>query len=239
MTTLYKLTALDKTTCGNTLWGEGVTHTADGKSRKLCNEHWIHAYRDRLVAAMLAPAYLHDGNYIMWTCEGDVGLDHADKCGCTSLTTLRQVEVPKITTAQRQKFAQLIVFEVYPLWAKYDQDGIVGKWLRGDESITANAARTAAETAAAAAGTAATRAWVAAKTKTQESALTAAAAAHAAVSIATPAAWAVAGATVRTWKAAALETWARMTARAAAAEWSSLACQRMIELAHQAREEPE
>jgi len=150
MTKLYKLTKTDKTTQNNTLWGDGITHTADGESRDLCNGHWIHAYRDPIVAVMLAPAHTYDCKYLMWKCEGVVGLDHADKCGCTSLTTLRQIETPNVTIEQRREFARLVALEVYPLWEKYDTDGIVGRWLNGDKTISAADAWAAASAAAAA-----------------------------------------------------------------------------------------
>ena len=166
MSKLYKLTDQDgKTRTGQdneTQWGPGVTHAADGKSQGLCNEHWIHAYRDPHVAALLNPAHADLRNPKLWECEGTVGLDMADKCGCTELTTVREIPLPKMTVAQKVEFARLVALRVYPLWWKYDKNRTVWKWLNGDKSISAEAAAWAADEAAAWAAWAAARAaWAA------------------------------------------------------------------------------
>ena len=145
---LYKLTKQDNTTQNDTLWGEGVTHEADGKSTELCNNHWLHAYTDPLLAVIMNPAHANIGNPKLWECEGDVGLEQADKVGCTKLTTLKEIPLPQITPSQLIKFACLVAREIYPLWDKYDKDGVWLKWYDGgcqpdDAANAANAANAA------------------------------------------------------------------------------------------------
>ena len=167
MSKLYKLTDQHGRTHGGTQWGVGVTHTADGQSKELCNGHWIHAYRDPYVAVLLNPAHAAFTYPRLWECRGKVGLDMADKCGCTELTTVREIALPKVTQPQAVEFARLVALRVYPLWREYDKDGIGGRWLHGDKSISAAdavwaATRATWATEAAAAATAATAAAAAA-----------------------------------------------------------------------------
>ena len=125
---LYKLTDGNNQTMNGTNWGENVTHTADGKSTELCNEHWLHAYVDPVLAVMMAPAHVTYSQTKMWEAEGVVGLEKADKVGCTSLMTVREIPLPVVTTEQRVKFACLVAREGYDLWKKYDKDGAWLKW---------------------------------------------------------------------------------------------------------------
>lgn len=129
---LYKLTDQNGKSLNNTQWGAGITHTADGKSNVLCNEHWIHAYTDPLLGIFMNPAHSAYRTPRLWECEGTVGLRNADKCGCTSLTTVKEIEMPTITLEMRRKFARLCAIEVYPAWKEYDIDG---KWLAWENSL--------------------------------------------------------------------------------------------------------
>ncbi|MEN6535845.1 MAG: hypothetical protein ABFD89_19440, partial [Bryobacteraceae bacterium] len=121
--TVYKLTTQDnKTRVGEmneTQWGLGCTFTADGQSDSLCNSHWIHAYADPLLAVFMNPAHANIRNPVLWECDAKVGLDHADKLGCTSLTTLKICALPEVTTEQQVRFAVLAALSVYRLWKKY------------------------------------------------------------------------------------------------------------------------
>jgi hypothetical protein len=154
--TLIKLTDENDMTTNNTRWGEDIAHTADGESKELCNDHWIHAYTDIYVAALLNPAHGNYDPYHAWECEGIVGLELPDKCGCTSLTTLKRIDPPAITVEMQREFARFIALEVYPIWQKYDTGG---KWLAWAQKPTGQA--DAAWAAAARAAWAA--AWAAAK----------------------------------------------------------------------------
>lgn len=139
---LYKLTALDGTTKGPTQWGEGVTHTAPGGGA-LCTAAWLHAYRDPLLAVMMAPEYGYaDGQ--LWEAEGEVGIDDGTKVGCTSLTTLRKMPLPVLTTEQRVEVAIRCAMEVYkePGWTTWAEG-----WLSGRDR-TRSAAADAADAAA-------------------------------------------------------------------------------------------
>ena len=142
-TKLYKLTDENNQTKNATQWGENVTHTADGKSKELCNDHWLHAYTDPILAVMIAPAHVQYGTIKMWEAEGDVGLEKPDKVGCTRLTTLREVPLPEVTTAQRVRFACLVAREVYDLWKEYDKNGVWLKWYEAGWPADAAAARAA------------------------------------------------------------------------------------------------
>ena len=150
---LYKLTD-EKYQTGHkrqlTQWGENVTHTAVGSSNSLCNSRWIHAYKDPYQALLMMPMHGINSS-VMWDCDGDVGLDKPDKCGCTRLTTLHVIDQPTITTDMRVEFARLMTLEIYDLWSKYDKGKIVFKWLNGDRSINAAYAAYAADAAYAAA----------------------------------------------------------------------------------------
>ena len=101
---LYKWTDKDNQTRDETQWGEGVTHTADGQSADLCNEHWLHAYKYKAQAVMMRP--WHVGGYTqLWECEGEVRLEQSNKAGCVSITTLQRIEEPELTTEQRVTMA--------------------------------------------------------------------------------------------------------------------------------------
>jgi len=143
---IYKLTCEKDQTYLDTQWGEGVTHTVDGQG-KLCTAHWIHAYRDPVLAVMMNPIHgNYDGDAHLWQCEGEVGLDDGTKLGCTSLTTLARVELPVVTTEQRVRFGILCARAVcrnatFTAWSD--------AWLSGQDR-SARAAEAAAEAARAA-----------------------------------------------------------------------------------------
>ena len=148
MTKLYKLTRQDNTTYNGTKWGENVTHESDGLSKELCNNHWLHAYQDPLLAVLMNQVHANISNPKLWECDGDVGLALPDKVGCTKLTTIKEIPLPEITTAQKVKFACLCARKVYRLWKKYDKDGAWLKWYNaGCNTAAADAATWAADAA--------------------------------------------------------------------------------------------
>jgi len=150
---LYKLTDKNGMTQGNTQWGESVTHEAKGEGTELCTGQVIHAYRDPYLAVFYDPI---GGNYgenaLLWESEGRVVADDKLKVGCKSLTTLRQIPLPVLTTEQRVEIAiriSLLVYKEksYVIWAD--------NWLSGkDRTEAAEAAKVAAEAAYEAAGAA-------------------------------------------------------------------------------------
>ena len=146
---IYKLTDHKNRTKYNTAWGPGVTHTADGYSTELCNEHFVHAYADPYLAVLMNPVHANIKNPKLWECEGVVKIEQPDKLGCTSLTTLREIPLPVITTAKCRKFALLCTMEVYPLRQIYDIDGVWLEWSKiRDKTRAARAAEAAARAAA-------------------------------------------------------------------------------------------
>jgi len=139
MTRLYKLTDGNGRTQNQTQWGEGVTHSGTGKG-ELCGDGWIHAYEDPLVAVLLNPIHADFRHPRLWEAEGERSVrDGQVKCGCKSLTTVREIPLPEVTTEQRFRFAILCSKKVYKdkgwnAWAD--------RWLSG-ENMGKEAAGTA------------------------------------------------------------------------------------------------
>jgi hypothetical protein len=150
----YKLTdAAGLTRAGydnETRWGEGVTHTATGDG-ELCGAGWIHAYEHPLLAVLHDPAH---GSYCatpgarLWEAEtGEtVKRDGQMKLGTTSLTTIREIPLPVVTTAQRVRYAiycaQAVIGDRCPAWSEWVKDWLSGK--DRSEAAGAWAARAAA-----------------------------------------------------------------------------------------------
>ena len=156
---LYKLTTQDfKTREGypnETLWGRGVSHTAKGHGTELCSDGYIHAYLSPLLAVLMNPIHAGIQNPVVWEAEGSVSVSDGLKVGCKTLTTVRQIPLPSVTTEQRVRFAILCALavnkdEAFKIWA--------GGWLSGlDTSEEAARAARAAGWAAWAAAWAAAR----------------------------------------------------------------------------------
>jgi hypothetical protein len=153
MITLYKLTDGDGQTRGGTQWGPGVSHSGTGEG-ELCGPGWIHAYEHPLIAVLLNPIHADFKTPRLWEAEGEVGLrDGQIKCGCKTLTTVREIPLPAITTEMRVRFAILCAKEVcacrsWNAWAD--------RWLSGEDRSEA-----AAEDAAEAAWAAQAASWAA------------------------------------------------------------------------------
>ena len=161
MARLYKLTDRDGRTMGNTQWGDGVSHSGTGEGG-LCGPGWIHAYEHPLIAVLMNPEHagFDPDSMRLWEAEGEVGLREGQlKCGCKTLTTVREISVPEITTEMRVRFAILCVKEVCreAAWNKW-ADG----WLSGEDRSEARAAEAASRAASRAASKASEAAWAAA-----------------------------------------------------------------------------
>jgi hypothetical protein len=122
------------------------------------------------LAVFLAPIHVEFKALRLWEAEGEVALtDGGLKVGCRSLTTIREIPLPGVTTEQRAKFAILCSLEVhrdlvYRRWAD--------NWLSGQDrsARAAMAARAASEAARAARVAARAAAWEAASEAASEAA---------------------------------------------------------------------
>ena len=196
---LFKLTDRDGQTRGGMQWGPGVSHSGTGEG-ELCGPGWIHAYEHPLVAVLMNPIHAHFPNPRLWEAEGEIAIrDGQLKCGCKTLTTVREIPLPAVTTEMRVRFAILCAKEVC---ADLSWNAWADKWLSGEDR---------SEAAAGAAALAARAAWAA------EAAAWAAWAAWAAeAASARVAAAAAAQATEAAQVAQAAEAWAAQAAEAAA-----------------------
>lgn len=126
---LYKLTTQDNMTQNNTLWGPGVTHAAKESGGGLCSGSWIHAYSHPLVAIIMNPNHANIKNPKLWLASGNPGCHGGQlKLGCKTLTTVRELSLPKISTEHLIVFAidlSLRVFDdiVFALWANAWKSG--------------------------------------------------------------------------------------------------------------------
>lgn len=119
----YKLTNSNNQTYKSTKWGKNITHTVRGKCRALCSNGWIHFYQDPLIAVLMNPvcALFHPPK--LWECETAGKHKHEPlMSGCKTLTTTKQIPLPKVTTTQRVAFAILCAKEQHKdsdwnLWA--------------------------------------------------------------------------------------------------------------------------
>lgn len=141
MTTLYKLTDADGYTrrgeYNECLWGEGVSHRGTGKG-DLCGPGFIHGYevvpgyeRECAILAMLMnPIHADIDHPRLWECEGEiVKRDGQLKCGCVTLTTKREIDLPAVSSTQKIRFAILCAKEVCTdqRWNAWADDWLSGK----------------------------------------------------------------------------------------------------------------
>lgn len=187
-------------------WGEGVSHSADSREKAtLCGPGVIHAYTSPLLAILLNPihANLDKSLLLLWEAEGDVVARDWDKVGVLTLTTLKQISAPVITTEVRVTFGILCAQEVCEdaAWNKWSADWLSGKDRSSESARTARASAREAERAA--------RASACAVECLEEAATRAA-----------------------EWAAWAVEWAARAAERAArAAEWAAWAVERAVDTA--------
>lgn len=146
MSTLYKLTNGDGQTRGGTQWGPGMSHSGTGEGG-LCGPGWIHAYESPLIAVLMNPIHADFKNPRLWEAEGEIAIrDGQLKCGCATLTTIREIPLPEITTEMWIRFAILCtkeastaaVGEAWKAWNAW-----ADKWLSGEDRSAAAAAAAA------------------------------------------------------------------------------------------------
>ena len=137
MANLYKLTDSCGKTRNGTQWGPGISHSGTGEGG-LCGPGWIHAYEHPLIAVLINPIHANFKNPRLWEAEGEIAIrDGQLKCGCKTLTTIREIPLPAITTEMRVRFAILCAKEVCadPAWIAW-----ADKWLSGEDRTQAAAA---------------------------------------------------------------------------------------------------
>ena len=109
----YKLTDSNGCTKNKTKWGPGVTHMATGNGTALCSDGFIHFYDDLLVGVFMNPI---QGKFVnLRAFEGEsIGevVTEGTKLGAKGFTTLREVNVPQVSTTQRVAFGILCALEV-------------------------------------------------------------------------------------------------------------------------------
>ena len=136
---LYKLTDQDGCTLNGTQWGENVTHhAADTSGGPLCTASWIHAHENPLIGGFMNPIQGQFDDPILWEAEGQVGIREGQlKCGCRSLTTIRQIPLEQPSVDQAVAFGILSAMAVIDRADKFGWDEEKGwktwaeKWLSG------------------------------------------------------------------------------------------------------------
>ena len=137
---LWKFTDENDQTRGGMQWGENVTHGPTSGEGNLCAPGWLHAYVDLRLGVMVSPVHLSFTAQHLWEAEGEVGKTDGLKVGVRTLTTIRRVEPPQVTTEQRVRFAILCVKEVcmdeyWLAWAS--------RWLSGADRSRKSATKAA------------------------------------------------------------------------------------------------
>lgn len=143
---LVKLTDSAGQTFGGMQWGPGVTHTATGpEGGPLCSNSWIHAYEHPLLGVLHNPIHCNYRDAMMWEAEGEIGKREGQmKCGCRTLTTVRQIASPFVTTEQRVRYAIACAWRRAPEnWREWARG-----WLTNQDRTAAWAAEAASEAAA-------------------------------------------------------------------------------------------
>ena len=148
---IYKLSDENGCTKNDTQWGENVTHTASGPGNTPCSQQVIHSYLTPEIASFSNPIHGDYRHPICWLAEGDVTGCDGQKLWGKSVTTLRQVPLPEITTEQRVEIAIRISLvryreKSYVEWAE--------KWLSEVDRSGEAASRAARASRAAAANSA-------------------------------------------------------------------------------------
>ena len=179
----YKLTDKNMQTYNNTQWVLNEAKTTSGEG-DLCGPGWLHFYSHPLLAVFLNPTHANFDSPRLFEieAEGEIKNDYGLKLGCTKMTLVKELELPKVTLEQRIKFGILCALEVckdkkFVAWAQ--------NWLDGTDrsnanAYAANAAANAAYAANAAAYYAANAAYYAANAAANAAAYAANAAAYAA-----------------------------------------------------------
>lgn len=110
-------------------WGPNVTHAATD----LCGV--IQAHTSPELASLLNLAHSRIERPRLWEAEGEP----VDSIGlvvtCKSLTTLRELDLPRFTSVQKAAFAVLVALEVWPdpVFVEWGQ-----RWLSGEDRSRAS-----------------------------------------------------------------------------------------------------
>jgi hypothetical protein len=164
---------------------------------------WIHAYEHPLVAVLMNPIHADFKSPRLWEAEGEIAIRDGLKCGCATLTTVREIPLPAVTTEMRVRFGILCAKEVCTC---FSWNAWADRWLSGED-------RSEAATGAAAEAAQAASAWAAAAAEAAAGAGKAAAwAAQAAEAAAAWAAQAAEAAEAQAAEAAEAAAWAAQTA---------------------------
>ena len=138
--TLYKLTDSCGKTRNDTQWGPGVSHSGTGEGG-LCGPGWIHAYEHPLIAVLMNPIHSDIKNPRLWEAEGKIAIrDGQLQCGCKTLTTIREIPLPEITT---KMLVRLVILCAKEVCACRTWNAWADKWLSGEDRSAAAAAAAA------------------------------------------------------------------------------------------------
>jgi len=142
MTYKYKLTDQDMKTHNGFQWKLNKWVKTSGEGY-LCHDGWLHCYDDPLLAVLHNPIHADIENPRLFRCEvkGKTKRKGQMKCGWSEMRLVEELEVPKITTEKRVKYAIYCALEVYKdeefrVWAE--------NWLSGKDR-SKEAARAAAK----------------------------------------------------------------------------------------------
>ena len=115
MKTYYKLTDQNNRTYNHTNWGENITHTALGKGTNFCSKDLIHFYDSPELAMIFNPIPSNFMHPNLWevTVDGPVLSDHGIKFGAKTVTTVKQIFAPIVTTEQKVAFGILCAMRVW------------------------------------------------------------------------------------------------------------------------------
>ena len=127
----YKLTSKGMRTYNYTQWVLNEAKTTNGKGT-LCGPGWLHFYSHPLLAVFLNRIHCNFDNPRLFEikAEGKIKNDRGLKLGCTKMTLVKELELPKVTPEQRVKFGILCALEVFKNkeFAKWAQN-----WLDGTD----------------------------------------------------------------------------------------------------------
>ena len=176
--TVYKLTRQNMQTQNDMQWVLGVPNTATGEGNGLCTDGVLHYYYSAAEAVLFNLIHGNYSNPRLFEAETpeEVATDGL-KGGCKTLTLIKEILLPEISTEKRVEFAIRCALQVYK-----DESFVqwANQWLEGtDRSREAARAAEAAE-AAWAAEAARAAAWAAEAARAAETAAWAARAAEAA-----------------------------------------------------------
>ena len=133
----YKLTDANARTHDSCQWGIGITHEATEPGVQMCTNQVIHWYTDPLLAVFANPIHANYNPARLWECEvGEKVNGDALKSASKSVTTLRELPLPVISTEQRVEIAIRLVLpkcrnKKWLAWAT--------KWLKGSDRTNAAA----------------------------------------------------------------------------------------------------